>query len=51
MQVIVTAMNEKAGFTHEGRMRGMMLREGRRWDYLFMGILREEWQQKEGDLA
>jgi len=42
---------EKAGFTHEGRMRGMMLREGRRWDFLFMGILREEWQQKEGDLA
>jgi RimJ/RimL family protein N-acetyltransferase len=36
---------EKAGFRLEGRMRGMMLREGRRWDWLFMGILREEWEQ------
>jgi RimJ/RimL family protein N-acetyltransferase len=38
---------EKAGFLPEGRMRGMLLREGRRWDWLLMGILREEWQQKE----
>ena len=34
---------EKAGFTHEGRERGRLLREGRRWDLLFMGILREDW--------
>ena len=34
---------EKAGFRHEGRLRGLMNREGRRWDELFMGILREEW--------
>lgn len=34
---------EKAGFVHEGRVRGMMLRDGRRWSYLYMGILREEW--------
>ncbi len=34
---------EKAGFTLEGRMRGGVLREGRRWDVLYMGILREEW--------
>lgn len=34
---------EKAGFRHEGRMRGALNKEGRRWDMLFMGILREEW--------
>ena len=34
---------EKVGFQHEGRLRGALLREGRRWDMLFMGILREEW--------
>lgn len=34
---------EKAGFTYEGRMRGFLHREGRRWDLIFMGILREEW--------
>ena len=34
---------EKAGFRHEGRMRRLLNREGRRWDNLFMGILREEW--------
>lgn len=34
---------EKAGFRHEGRLRSLLYREGRRWDNLFMGILREEW--------
>jgi RimJ/RimL family protein N-acetyltransferase len=34
---------EKAGFVHEGRVREAMLREDRRWDFLYMGILREEW--------
>jgi RimJ/RimL family protein N-acetyltransferase len=34
---------EKAGFQHEGRIRGGLNREGRRWDMLFMGILRDEW--------
>lgn len=34
---------EKAGFRHEGRMRGFLNKEGKRWDMLFMGILREEW--------
>jgi RimJ/RimL family protein N-acetyltransferase len=39
---------EKAGFSHEGRERGLLLREGKRWDVIFMGILREEWlKQKE----
>ncbi len=34
---------EKVGFTGEGRMRSFLHREGRRWDLIFMGILREEW--------
>ena len=34
---------EKAGFRHEGCARGYLLREGRRWDLLFMGILRQDW--------
>lgn len=39
---------EKAGFVHEGRARKFLLREGRRWDLLFMGILREEWIARSG---
>ena len=41
---------EKTGFRHEGRMRQVLNREGKRWDLLFMGILRDEWmnlQKKE----
>lgn len=34
---------ERAGFRHEGRLRNYLSREGRRWDVLYMGILREEW--------
>jgi RimJ/RimL family protein N-acetyltransferase len=34
---------EKAGFHHEGRLRGLLHRDGKRYDELFMGILREEW--------
>lgn len=34
---------EKAGFRHEGRLRQLLNKEGKRWDILFMGILREEW--------
>jgi RimJ/RimL family protein N-acetyltransferase len=34
---------EKVGFRHEGRQRGFLNREGKRWDMLTMGILREEW--------
>lgn len=36
---------EKAGFRLEGRQRGAILREGKRWDVLYMGILREEWRE------
>ncbi len=34
---------EKVGFQHEGRVRGGLFREGRRWDLFFMGILRDDW--------
>ena len=34
---------EKTGFHHEGRYRSLLLRDGKRWDMLFMGILHEEW--------
>lgn len=34
---------EKAGFRLEGRSRKDMMREGKRNDSLWMGILREEW--------
>jgi RimJ/RimL family protein N-acetyltransferase len=34
---------EKVGFRHEGHLRQFLNREGRRWDEVFMGILREEW--------
>jgi RimJ/RimL family protein N-acetyltransferase len=37
---------EKAGFVHEGRVRKVLSRNGKRWDAFEMGILRDEWQQK-----
>ena len=36
---------EKAGFRMEGRTRQDLMREGKRYDSLWMGILREEWMQ------
>ncbi|MFZ6026225.1 MAG: GNAT family N-acetyltransferase [Chloroflexota bacterium] len=36
---------EKCGFKIEGRLREAILKEGKRWDVVFMGILREEWEQ------
>lgn len=38
---------EKAGFVFEGRQRGLILREGRRWDVIYMGVLREDWLKLE----
>jgi RimJ/RimL family protein N-acetyltransferase len=35
---------EKCGFRMEGRAREAFRREGRRWDMLHLGVLREEWQ-------
>jgi RimJ/RimL family protein N-acetyltransferase len=40
---------EKVGFTHEGRARKYLHREGQRYDLLFMGILREEWEARYAD--
>jgi RimJ/RimL family protein N-acetyltransferase len=37
---------EKAGFRHEGRVRKALNKDGRRWDVIYMGILREEWMEK-----
>ena len=34
---------EKVGFVHEGRVRQLLLREGRRWDLIYMGITRQDW--------
>jgi len=37
---------EKVGFQHEGRLRKILLRDGKRWDMLYMGILAEEWKER-----
>jgi RimJ/RimL family protein N-acetyltransferase len=37
----------KLGFAEEGRAREFLLRDGRRWDMVFMGLLRPEWQARE----
>ncbi len=42
---------EKAGFVCEGRMREFNLRDGRRGDIVFMGVLREEWLAKENEIS
>ena len=36
---------EKSGFKVEGRQRETMRREGHRWDWIYMGILKEEWKK------
>ncbi len=36
---------EKTGFQHEGRLCGALLRDGKRWDILYMGMLRETWME------
>ena len=38
---------EKVGFKVEGRARKFLCREGKRWDLIFMGILREEWEKEQ----
>jgi RimJ/RimL family protein N-acetyltransferase len=40
---------EKAGFRLEGRQRGFLKREGQRWDLIYMGILRREWEESQMD--
>ena len=34
---------EKLGFSYEGRVRQYLNREERRWDLVYMGIMKEEW--------
>jgi RimJ/RimL family protein N-acetyltransferase len=34
----------RLGFRVEGRVRQALLREGQRWDLIFMGLLRSEWE-------
>jgi len=34
----------KCGFKEEGRQRQFLNRDDRRWDLIFMGILKEEWE-------
>ena len=36
---------EKVGFVIEGRVRQFLNRDGRRYDMIFMGILRDEWKE------
>jgi len=38
---------EKVGFVVEGRLRRFLNRDGRRWDLIYMGILREEWEMRQ----
>ncbi len=40
---------EKIGFVHEGAWRGVLKRDGRRWDMITMGILRAEWEAKQNE--
>jgi RimJ/RimL family protein N-acetyltransferase len=35
----------KVGFVVEGTQRERLRRDGRRWDMVFMGVLREEWEK------
>ena len=43
---------EKAGFKHEGEMREAGYRDGKRYNRVIMGILRDEWlQQKSEELS
>jgi RimJ/RimL family protein N-acetyltransferase len=45
---------EKCGFRYEGRERQAWVYDGRRWDEIYMGLVREEWQawnEEQGGLA
>jgi RimJ/RimL family protein N-acetyltransferase len=44
-----TRSYEKCGFRYEGRERQAWSYDGRRWDELYMGLLREEWQTMRQD--
>ncbi|MCJ7532585.1 MAG: GNAT family N-acetyltransferase [Anaerolineales bacterium] len=38
---------EKAGFVLEGHERKAIQRDGKFWDMIFMGVLREEWEKSQ----
>lgn len=40
---------EKIGFTVEGHCRKFLNRDGRRWDLIYMGILKEEWEKRQNE--
>jgi RimJ/RimL family protein N-acetyltransferase len=42
---------EKCGFRLEGRTRQELMREGRRYDSFWMGILRQEWLQMQNGVG
>ncbi|MBN1963745.1 MAG: GNAT family N-acetyltransferase [Anaerolineae bacterium] len=42
------ALAKKLGFTHEGTWREFFQRDGQRWDMLFFGLLRPEWEAMQG---
>jgi RimJ/RimL family protein N-acetyltransferase len=53
IQLNVFSYNERAmqsyrkvGFVEEGRQRGILLRDGQRWDLIYMSLLRAEWQEQ-----
>jgi RimJ/RimL family protein N-acetyltransferase len=39
---------EKAGFRVEGRLREAIVRDGRRWDEISMGVVAPEWRARTG---
>ncbi len=41
----------KAGFVEEGRLRSYENRAGRRYDLIYMGILREEWEKDQAAIS
>ena len=38
---------EKAGFAIEGREREAIIRDGKRWDEITMGILQRDWRARQ----
>lgn len=40
---------EKCGFCYEGRERRVWVYDGRRWDEIYMGLLRDEWEAMTND--
>ena len=37
---------EKAGFTREGRVRQYLRRDGQWWDMVYMGLMKDEWEER-----